>query len=66
MNKNLTLKAMVATITEAGIKEREWVWTTFWNMKCMGYISCETWEKFFERCKELEMDINPNMEQFRF
>lgn len=65
MKKNLTLKEMVNTIQSVGIRERERVWTTFWNMHCMNFISYETWNKFYAKCKDIEMDIT-DMEPFRF
>lgn len=63
--KNLTLKEMIKTINEAGIKERERVWTTFWNMYCLGFLTPETWNKFYEKCKSIDMDIT-DMDRFRF
>lgn len=56
---------MVNTIQSVGIRERERVWTTFWNMHCMNFISYETWNKFYAKCKDIEMDIT-DMEPFRF
>lgn len=65
MKKNLVLKEMINTIQSAGMCEREIVWATFWNMKCMGFITSETWNKFFDKCKDIEMNVT-NMEPFRF
>lgn len=65
MKKSLTLKEMVDTIQKAGVNERERVWTTFWNMKCMDFITDEMWDKFYTKCKDIEMNIS-NMDSFRF
>lgn len=65
MRKNLTLKEMINTIQYAGIRERQRVWVTFWNMKCMNFIDDETWNKFFDKCKDIDMDV-VDMESFRF
>jgi hypothetical protein len=66
MKKSLTLKEMVNTyVNEAGVKEREKVWTTFWNMKCLGFIEGETWNKFYDKCKSVDSDVT-DMEPFRF
>lgn len=65
MKKSLTLKEMINTIHNVGIMERERVWTTFWNMKCMNFITDETWDKFYNKCKDIEMNVT-DMEHFRF
>lgn len=65
MKKSLTTKEMVNTIQKAGFNERERVWTTFWNMNCMGFITDEMWDKFYAKCKDIEMNIS-NMDSFRF
>ena len=65
MKKNLTLKEMINTIQSAGIRERERVWVTFWNMQCMGFITSETWDRFYDKCKDIPMDVI-DMDPFRF
>lgn len=66
MKKSLTTKEMVNTIQKAGLNERERVWVTFWNMKCMGFITDEMFDKFYNQCKDIEMNVSSNMDTFRF
>lgn len=50
--KALNLKNMKeALINESGDnKELYKIWESFRHMTCMGFISQDTWKKFFEQC----------------
>ena len=50
MTKNLNYKNMVAEYMNAR-REMENVWSAFFLMKVMGFISDDTWTKFFNKCK---------------
>lgn len=65
MKKSLTTKGMIDTISNAGVKERERVWTTFWNMYCLGFITRDMWNGFYEKCRGIDMEVS-DMECFRF
>lgn len=56
--KNLNLKNMKETIVNyAGYQENfDKIWETFFNMVCFGFISRETWEKFYNQTKDWYVD----------
>lgn len=45
----MTLKKMVNTYINFNCDEE--VWNTFNSMYRIGLISCEIWNKFYEKCK---------------
>ena len=50
--KALNLKNMKETIINYSADQNEFnkIWDTFYNMYCVGFISLDTWSKFFEQC----------------
>jgi hypothetical protein len=50
--KALNLKNMKETIVNYSetCDEFEKIWDTYYMMTCIGFISQDTWEKFFEQC----------------
>jgi len=55
MVKGLNLKNMIEEYKNAKCK-MEKVWETFYNMHMMGFISSDTWAKFFDKCKDLHYE----------
>ena len=63
-NKLLNLKNMKETIVNYSGDQKEFdkIWDSFYIMACTGFITRETWEKFFNEChgwyiEETETDI---------
>ena len=56
--KNLNLKNMKETLVNYSEFQSEFdrIWHTFYEMACMGFISQDTWKKFYEQCKGLYVD----------
>ena len=56
--KNLNLKNMKETIVNYSGDQKEFdkIWDTFYNMTCIGFISQETWKKFYEQTKDWYVD----------
>lgn len=50
--KALNLKNMKETIINYSADEQEFekIWENFYQMTCLGFISRDTWVKFFEAC----------------
>ena len=66
MKKNLTLKNMIEVMKNVSYLERDKVLATFWNMKCLGFIADETWDKFIYTCKGFRFCFSNNMDIFKF
>lgn len=56
--KNLNLKNMKETIVNYSSDQKEFdkIWDTFYYMTCIGFISQETWKKFYEQVKDWYVD----------
>ena len=53
--KKLNLKTMIATYKNSlNAEDAESVWNTFRQMYELGFISWETWSKFFDECHAIE------------
>lgn len=50
--KQLNLKTMKETIINYSTTQTEFnkIWDTFYEMQCLGFISFDTWCKFFDDC----------------
>lgn len=50
--KLLNLKNMKETIVNylGDQKEFDKIWDAFYQMTCIGFVSQDTWEKFFDQC----------------
>ena len=50
--KALNLKNMKETIVNYSADQKEFdrIWDTFYLMSCLGFISQDTWKKFYEQC----------------
>ena len=50
--KALNLKNMKETIVNYSMDQKEFerIWDTFYQMSCLGFISQDTWKKFYEQC----------------
>lgn len=51
--KALNLKNMKETIVNycnANNDDFTEIWRQFYSMTCMGFISADTWQKFFDQC----------------
>ncbi len=46
--KNLNLKEMVQAYIDYQCDEK--LWNAFYTMTLTGFVSSETWEKFYKRC----------------
>lgn len=55
MTKNLNLKNMVETYKSARC-DMDMVWTTFYNMTLIGFITQDMWVDFSEKCKSWVYD----------
>lgn len=56
--KNINLKNMKETLVNYSGCQSEFdrIWHVFYEMACMGFISQDTWKKFFEQCKGWYVD----------
>ena len=56
--KALNLKNMKETIVNysMGQKDFDRIWEAFYQMSCLGFISQDTWKKFFEQCRGWYID----------
>ena len=56
--KNLNLKNMKETLVNYSEYQSEFdrIWNAFYEMVCLGFISQDTWRKFFEQCKGWYVD----------
>lgn len=56
--KNLNLKNMKETIVNYSDNQKEFdkIWDTFYNMSCLGFITLETWKKFYEQTSSWYVD----------
>lgn len=57
--KALNLKNMKETLVnycEGNQVELDKIWHNFYEMACLGFISMETWRKFFDQCKGWMID----------
>ncbi len=50
--KALNLKNMKESIVNYSEDQKEFdeIWDSFYRMACIGFISPDTWNKFFEQC----------------
>ena len=51
--KALNIKNMKETLINYSGEQKEMdkIWDGFYQMACIGFISHDTWRKFFEQCK---------------
>ncbi len=51
--KALNIKNMKETLINYSGEQKEMdkIWDGFYQMACIGFISQDTWRKFFEQCK---------------
>ena len=51
--KALNIKNMKETLVNysGNQKEMDKIWDSFYQMVCIGFISQDTWKKFFDECK---------------
>lgn len=56
--KNLNLKNMKETLVNYSECQSEFdrIWHAFYEMVCLGFISQDTWRKFYEQCKGWYVD----------
>ena len=56
--KNLNLKNMKETLVNYSECQSEFdrIWHAFYEMACMGFISQDTWKKFYDQCKGWYVD----------
>lgn len=56
--KALNIKNMKETIVNYSGNNEDFIkiWNDFYNMVCLGFISRETWVKFYDQCKDWEID----------
>ena len=50
--KALNLKNMKETLVNYSGDQKEFdkIWDAFYQMSCIGFISQDTWRKFFDKC----------------
>lgn len=58
MNKALNLKNMKETIVNYSGTQKDFdtIWGGYYQMACLGFISQDTWCKFFEQCRGWYID----------
>ena len=58
--KALNLKNMKETyVNYSGTQdEMDMIWNGFYRMACIGFISRDTWTKFYDKCKGWYIDEN--------
>ena len=56
--KALNLKNMKETIVNYSGYQEEFnrIWDVFYQMACLGFISQDTWKKFYEQCSGWYID----------
>ena len=60
--KALNLKNMKETIVNYSADQKEFnrIWDVFYHMSCLGFISQDTWKKFYEQCAGWYIDSENN------
>lgn len=58
MNKSLNLKNMINEYVNADPASRLNLWNSFRTMRAFGFISWEHWCKFYDTCKDLEIEVD--------
>lgn len=60
--KNLNLKNMKETLINYSFNQEEFdkIWTEFYHMTYLGFISKDTWRKFWEQCRDWYFDEEEN------
>ena len=58
MSKALNLKNMKETIINYSADQTDFdkIWDAFYQMACVGFISQDTWRKFFDQCRGWHVD----------
>lgn len=56
--KNLSLRSMKETIVNYSGSQNEFdkIWDAYYQMAVIGFISQDTWRKFFEQCRGWYVD----------
>ena len=62
MNKTVNLKNKKETIVNYSGTQKDFdtIWDGYYQMACLGFISQDTWRKFFEQCRGWYIDEENN------